>query len=81
VRARATKDPFEVRDALDDGFLLEGEGAAVFNDQDFDLLVDVGGDTIEEALDRVVAVRAFPGIGRTSTAFADLADAIRPSQT
>ena len=52
-----------------------------FNDHDFDLLVDVGGDTIEEALDRVVAVRAFPGIGRTSTAFADLADAIRPQQS
>ena len=81
VRARATDDPFEVRDALDDGFLLEGEGAAVINDQDFDLLVDVGGDTIEHALDRVVAVRAFPGIGRTSTAFADLSDAIRPSQS
>ena len=46
-----------------------------------DATVDVGGDTIEEALDRVVAVRAFPGIGRTSTAFADLADAIRPQQS
>jgi hypothetical protein len=52
----------------------------VINDQDFDLLVDVGGDTIEHALDRVVALRAFHGIGRTSTAFADLAEAIRPTQ-
>ena len=53
----------------------------MINDHDFDLLIDVGGDTIEHALDRVVAVRKFPGIGRTSTAFADLADAIRPAQS
>jgi len=81
VCARATEDPFDVRDALDDGFLLQGEGAAVINHHDFDLLVDVGGDTVEHALDRVVAVRSFPGIGRTSTAFADLADAVRPTKS
>jgi len=81
VRARATEDPFDVRDALDDGFLLGGEGAAVINDHDFDLLVDVGGDTVEHALDRVVALRSFPGIGRTATSFADLADAVRPTKS
>jgi hypothetical protein len=82
VCARATADPFEVRAALDDGFLLEGEGAAVINHGDFDLLIDLGADTIEGVVERVKALRAVDGIGRTATAFADLADnAIRPGKS
>ena len=54
-------------------------GAAVVTAADFDLLVDLGADTIEQVIDRVVELRGIPGIGRTSTALADLTDnAIRP---
>lgn len=74
VLARATADPFEVRSALDAGFLQTGEGAAVINDQDFDLLVDLGANTIEELVQRVKDLRRREGIGRTATSFADLRD-------
>ncbi|MEP6759667.1 MAG: hypothetical protein ABJB55_10770 [Actinomycetota bacterium] len=80
VCARAGGDPFEIRDMLDDGFLREGEGAAVVNARDFDLLVDLGADSVDGLLERVLALRDVSGIGRTATSFADLADnAIRPS--
>ncbi len=72
VCARATKDPFEVRAALDAGFLNDGEGAGVINAEDFDLLVDLGADTMDELVQRVKDLRAVPGIGRTATSFADL---------
>jgi hypothetical protein len=82
VCARATANPFEVRAALDDAFLLEGEGAAVINHGDFDLLIDLGSDTIEGVVERVKALREVDGIGRTATAFANLADnAIRPGKS
>jgi hypothetical protein len=84
VCARAQGDPFEIWEALDASFLRkdEGEGAAVVNARDFDLLVDLGAHTIEDVIDRVSALRAFDGIGRTSTAFANLADnAIRPPKS
>jgi hypothetical protein len=75
VCARADDDPFEIIKALDGRFLEEGAyGAAVVTARDFDLLVDLGADTVEDVLARVVALRAVPGIGRTSTAIADLAD-------
>jgi hypothetical protein len=82
VCARAAGDPFEIRDMLDEGFLNEGEGAAVLNAHDFDLLVDLGADSLDGLLERVLALRDVDGIGRTATAFADLADnAIRPSSS
>ena len=81
VRVRSLGDPFEVIGALDERFLDEGAyGAAVVTADDFDLLVDLGGRTVEDVVDRVLALRAVPGVGRTATAIADLADnAIRPS--
>ena len=81
VKVRTKVDPFGLLDVLDERFLGEGAyGAAVVTAPDFDLLVDLGADTIEDVLDRVLALRALPGIGRTSTALADLANnAIRPS--
>ena len=83
VCARADDDPFDVISRLDDRFLEEGAyGAAVVTARDFDLLVDLGADTVEEVIDRVLAVRDVSGVGRTATAIADLADnAIRPSTT
>lgn len=79
VCARAESDPFEIQGALDSMFLLPGEGAAVINHADFDLLVDLGADTIDDLVKRVKLLRTQQGIGRTATAFADLADnAIRP---
>jgi hypothetical protein len=82
VCARTETDPFDVRRALDDGFLADHEGAAVINHADFDLLVDMGAGSIDELVERVKALRRRPGIGRTATAFADLADnAIRPARS
>jgi len=81
VCARAESDPFEIRRALDSGFLQTGEGAAVMNHANYDLLVDLGADSIDEVVERVKELRAQPGIGRTATAFADLANnAIRPGK-
>jgi hypothetical protein len=83
VCARVDDDPFAVLGRLDERFLEEGAyGAAVVTARDFDLLVDLGADTVEEVIDRVLALRSVNGIGRTATAVADLADnAIRPTQT
>jgi hypothetical protein len=82
VCARTTDNPFDVRSALDDGFLRDHEGAAVINHPAFDLLIDLGAESIEEVVDRVKALRTQDGIGRTATAFADLADnAIRPGKS
>jgi hypothetical protein len=83
VCVRTTDDPFRVIQAVDDRFLdpeRHDYGAAVVTARDFDLLVDLGGDTLEEVVDRVVQLRQVDGIGHTSTAIADLADnAIRPN--
>jgi hypothetical protein len=79
VCARTTADPFVVIEEVDRRFDGTPYGAAVVTARDFDLLVDLGADTIEEVVDRVVELRRVDGIGRTSTAIADLADnAIRP---
>lgn len=81
VCARVTADPFSVIAAVDERFDGTSYGAAVVTARDFDLLVDLGGDSVEEVVDRVVELRGIAGIGRTSTALADLADnAIRPQQ-
>ena len=82
VCARSEGDPFEIRAGLDSVFLERGEGAAVINHDDFDLLVDLGAETIDDLVKRVKLLRAQEGIGRTATAFADLADnAIRPGKS
>ena len=82
VCAQVTQDPFDVLDALDELFLdVIPYGAALVTAPDFDVLVDIGGDTIEDVVDRVFELRGIPGIGRTSTALADLAEnAIRPGK-
>jgi hypothetical protein len=56
--------------------------SAVVNAPDFDVLADLGADTLEEVLDLVVTLRTELGPGaRTATAFADLRDnEIRPGQ-
>jgi hypothetical protein len=73
VCCQTTVDPFGLLTRLDEAFLSEGAyGAAVVNAPDFDVLVDLGADTIEEVLDRVVRLREFDEIRRTATAFADL---------
>ena len=83
VCCRTSVDPFGLLGTLDKLFDAErGYGAAVVNAPDFDVLVDLGADTIEEVVDLVVRLREVKGIGRTSTAFADLDNnAIRPEAT
>jgi hypothetical protein len=80
VRCQTTVDPFGLLEQLDR--LFDGDasyGAAVVNARDFDVLVDLGAESIEAVVDRVLELRKVPGIGRTATAFADLAyNAIRP---
>jgi hypothetical protein len=81
VCAQTTVDPFGLLDALDAqfGHLDEAYGAAVVTSRDFDVLVDLGADTIEDVIDLVRQLREVPGIGRTSTSLADLTEnAIRP---
>ena len=73
ICCRTTADPFGLLDTLDELFDEDGDyGAAVVNSPDFDVLVDLGAETIEAVVDRVVQLRKVPGIGRTATAFADL---------
>jgi hypothetical protein len=84
VCAQATTDPFELLDILDETFLEANPtyGAAAVTAADFDLLIDLGADTVEEVIELVKDLRSVPGIGRTSTALADLADnAIRPAES
>ncbi len=82
VCARATADPFAVIEAIDRRFDGSAYGAAVVTARDFDLLVDLGADSLEEVVERVLDLRHVDGIGHTSTAIADLADnAIRPKQS
>jgi hypothetical protein len=80
VCVQATSDPFELIDELNKWFAGSGDfAAAVVTASDFDLLIDLGAPTVEEVIARVMALRKVPGIGRTSTALADLANnAIRP---
>lgn len=82
VCVQATVNPFDLLLTLDAHFGEVDYGAAVVTAANFDVLVDLGADTIEQVMDRVMELRATPGIGRTATAVADLADdknAIRPS--
>jgi hypothetical protein len=82
VRVRARDDPFDVIGRLDEQFSGSAYGAAVVTGSDYDMLVDLGADTVEDALDRVLQLRAIPGVGRTATALADLANnAIRPESS
>jgi hypothetical protein len=75
VRVRATIDPFELLVKLDKVFMgIEAYGAAVVTGSDFDVLVDLGGSTLDEVIALVLKLREVPGVGRTSTALADLAD-------
>jgi hypothetical protein len=80
VCAKATVDPFELLGALDLRFRSDNEdyGAAVVTAPDFDLLIDLGADTVEQVIDRVLELRKVPGIGRTSTAVSDVTGAYRP---
>ena len=81
VCVQATIDPFELFDQLQDEYRdSEDFAAAVVTAKDFDLLVDLGAPSTEELVARVRALRKVSGIGRTSTALADLANnAIRPT--
>jgi hypothetical protein len=87
VRAQAEGNPFQVIVGLDDEFLGKvpdlAYGAAVVTGHDYDLLVDLGADTVEEVIQMVIQMRKVPGIGRTATALADLSNgnAIRPQQS
>lgn len=82
VCAKTTVDPFELLATLDDRFGREGGyGAAVVTSSGFDLLVDLGAETIEAAIDRVRDLRKVSGIGRTSTALADLRDNALPPRS
>jgi hypothetical protein len=81
VCVQATIDPFELFDELNDWFADSDFAAAVVTARDFDLLIDLGAPTMEGVIGRVRALRKVPGIGRTSTALAHLADnAIRPDK-
>lgn len=80
VCARSVDDPFEVIKRIDHRFSGTSYGAAVVTARDFDLLVDLGADSVDDVVDRVVELRDIPGIGHTATAIADLENnAIRPS--
>jgi hypothetical protein len=82
VRVRASEDPFVVIERMDERFTGSAYGAAVVTGSAFDMLVDLGADTVEDVLDRVLELRAVRGVGRTATAIADLANnAIRPQQS
>jgi hypothetical protein len=78
-------DVFGLSDSLDTTFskLPAGQSfaSAVVNAPDFDILVDLGAETLEDVLDLVVKLRGeLPDGARTATAFADLSNnAIRPA--
>ena len=74
VCAKANGDPFQIIEAIDDEFQGSSYGAAVVTAADFDLLVDLGADSLEDVVDRVLQLRNVEGIGRTATALADLSD-------
>jgi hypothetical protein len=79
VKAKVTDDPYIVVERIDERFDGRSYGAAVVTADDFDVLVDLGAATIEDVVDMVLELRRHvEGIGRTSTALADLAsNAIR----
>jgi hypothetical protein len=84
VRAQVTVEPFDLLGTLDEQFrhLDHAYGAAVVTARDFDVLVDLGADTIEEVIGLVQQLRGVSGISRTSTALADLTEnAIRPMES
>ena len=72
--AKANGDPFQILGAIDDEFEGSSYGAAAVTAADFDLLVDLGADSLEDVVDRVLQLRNVEGIGRTATALADLSD-------
>ena len=83
VRVHATTDPFELLARMDKVFMgIDAYGAAVTTGSDFDVLVDLGGSSLDEVIALVLKLRDVPGVGRTSTALADLAgNAIRPQES
>jgi hypothetical protein len=82
VCVKATGDPFGLLDALDARFLNEGAyGAAVVTARDFDVLVDLGADSVEDVVDRVLELRSVDGVGRTATALGDVSEAARRPET
>jgi hypothetical protein len=83
VRVANGVDPEEVLDQLDGhyGDIWEevGYGAAVVTGDTFDMLVELGADSLPQLWDRVRDLRAQPGIARTATAVAFLpGTALRP---
>jgi hypothetical protein len=62
---------YDEQEGLADDDRTFGYGAAVVNG-DFDLLIEVGAETKGGAIALVNEVKAVPGVGRTSTAFAFL---------
>ncbi len=92
VRAQADGDPERILAAIDDRFEERfradpahehfSYGAGVVTGRDFDLLVDLGADSIDE-LARTISreLRTVGGVGRTSTSFAYLpGNAVRPGK-
>jgi hypothetical protein len=92
VRARARDDPETVLGRIDDAFEERHNadpshtsfsyGAGVVTGRDYDLLIDLGTDTLHELFRTVKDdLRSVSGLGRTSTATADLRDnAVRPGK-
>ncbi len=73
VCVQATADPFQIIAGLDAHYKDRTDwGAAVVTARGFDLLVDLGAETVEDVIDRVLDLRTVPGVGRTSTALAAL---------
>jgi hypothetical protein len=74
VRVADELDPEAVLTQLDEHYAGNGEeigyGAAVVSGGSYDLLVELGGGSLEELWDRVRELRAQPGIARTATAVA-----------
>jgi hypothetical protein len=74
VRVADEVDPEEVLAQLDEYYAGNGEeigyGAAVVTGGSFDMLVELGGDSLVQLFDRVRDLRARPGIARTATAVA-----------
>lgn len=89
VRAQAEGDPRELLRAIDDRFeeralaaahTVFSYGAGVVTGKDFDLLIDLGAETLDELVRTVlVDLRGVDGIRRTATSLAYLpGNEIRP---
>jgi hypothetical protein len=80
VRVRPAGNPFDLLTALDERFehLFDPDGgywygAAVVTGRGYDVLVDLGRDTLEDLVTSVlVDLREVDGLGRTDTSWSDL---------